>query len=196
MVTVSKQLNLGAIIHDPISDALIHSMGALFVDDTDMYTWRRHILDPGDLWEQTQIEIEQWSHLLNATGGALKPEKCWWYLLDYTCKDGEWKYTDAVPRELYIINPDGTKSTIKQEGATVSKKTLGIYDSPAGGNNDHLDYIQGKAMKWVNRMANGHLLSHMAWVAYKHQLWLGLRYGLGTMTNDSAPAQTLLDKVD
>jgi hypothetical protein len=38
MVTVFKQLNLGAIIHDPISDALIHSMGPLFVDDTDMYT--------------------------------------------------------------------------------------------------------------------------------------------------------------
>jgi hypothetical protein len=38
MVTVFKQLNLGAIIHDPISDALIHSMGALFVDDMDMYT--------------------------------------------------------------------------------------------------------------------------------------------------------------
>jgi hypothetical protein len=26
---------------------------------------------------------------LNATGGALKPEKCFWYLLDYKCKDGE-----------------------------------------------------------------------------------------------------------
>ena len=61
MVTVFKQLNLGAIIHDPISDALIHSMGALFVEDTDMYTWRRHILNPGELWKQTQIEIEQWS---------------------------------------------------------------------------------------------------------------------------------------
>ncbi len=101
MVTVFKQLNLGAIIHDPISDALIHSMGALLLDNTDMNTWRRHILDPGDLWEQTQIEIKQWSRLLNATGGALKPEKCWWYLLDYTCKDGEWKYADAIPRELY-----------------------------------------------------------------------------------------------
>jgi hypothetical protein len=38
MVTVFKQLNLGVIMHDPISDILIHSMGALFVDDTDMYT--------------------------------------------------------------------------------------------------------------------------------------------------------------
>jgi hypothetical protein len=135
MVTVFKQLNLGAIIHNPILDILIHSMGVLFINDTDMYTWRRHILDPGELWAQTQFEIKQWSCLLNATGGALKPEKYWWYLLDYTCKDGQWTYANTVPRDLFITNPDGTKSAIKQEEATVSKKTLGIYDSPAGGNN-------------------------------------------------------------
>jgi hypothetical protein len=58
MVTVFKQLNLGAIMHNPISDVLIHSMGAFFVDDTDMYTWQEHILDPGELWAQTQIEME------------------------------------------------------------------------------------------------------------------------------------------
>jgi hypothetical protein len=50
-------------------------MGALFVDDTDLYTWRQDIMDPGELWGQTQIELEQWSCLLNAMGGALKPEK-------------------------------------------------------------------------------------------------------------------------
>ncbi len=153
-------------------------------------------MDPVELWAQTQFKIEQWSRLLNATGGALKPEKCWWYLLDYTCEDGQWMYTNAIPRDLFITNPDGTKSAIKQEEATVSKKTLGIYDSPAGGNNDHLDYIKGKATTWVNRMTNGHLPSHMAWVAYKHQLWPGLRYGLGTMTNNIPPAKKLLDNVD
>jgi hypothetical protein len=36
MVTVFKQLNLGAIMDDPISDVLIYSLGALFVDNTDM----------------------------------------------------------------------------------------------------------------------------------------------------------------
>jgi hypothetical protein len=46
-VTVFKQLNLGAIMHDPILDVLIHLMGALFVEDKDMYTWWKHILDPG-----------------------------------------------------------------------------------------------------------------------------------------------------
>jgi hypothetical protein len=170
MVTVFKQLNLGAKIKDPILDTLIYMMGALFVDDTNMYTWREEILDPGELWAQTQIKIKHWSCLLNATGGALKPEKCWWCLLDYTCEDGEWKYADIVPQDLLITNPDGTKSAIKQEEATTSKKTLGIYDPPAGGNKGHLDYIRSKETTWINRMANGHLPSHIAWVAYRHQL--------------------------
>jgi hypothetical protein len=113
MVTVFKQLNLKAIINNPLSDMIIHSMGALFVDDTDMYKWRKHIMDPTELWAQTQIKIALWSNLLNATGGALKPEKCFWYLLDYTCTDREWSYANIVPRELLITNPDGSKSPIK-----------------------------------------------------------------------------------
>ncbi len=38
MVTVFKQLTLGAIINDSISDVIIHSMGTLFVDKANMYT--------------------------------------------------------------------------------------------------------------------------------------------------------------
>ncbi len=37
MVNVFKQLNLGAIISDPISGTFIHLMEALFMDDTNMY---------------------------------------------------------------------------------------------------------------------------------------------------------------
>jgi hypothetical protein len=196
LVNVYKQLNLGALIMDPITAAMIHSMGALFVDDTNLYTWREGLLDPGELWCQAQLELEQWSCLLNATGGALKPEKCFWYLLDYKCEDGEWSYTEMSPYEMFLTNPDGTKSPIKQEMVTDSKKTLGIHDSPAGGNAAHLSSIKDKASVWVQRMQNGHLPCHIAWAAYKHQMWPGLRYGLGTMTNDIEPAKELLHAED
>ncbi len=82
--------------------------------------------------------------MLNATGGALKPEKYFWYLLDYVCKDGEWKYAEMVPRNMIITNPDGTKSPIQQEMDTESKKTLGIHDPPSGGNTTHLSSIKTK----------------------------------------------------
>ena len=196
MVNVFKQLNLGSMIQDPITEEMIHTMGALFVDDIDLYTWKEDAVDPGEVWSQAQLELEHWSRLLNATGGALKPDKCFWYLIDYKCVDGEWQYADLVPRELVITNPDGSTSPISQEEVTLSKKTLGVHDSPAGGNTDHLLYIKEKVSGWVSRMSNGHLPSHMAWVAYRHQLWPGVRYGLGTMTNDLEAADNLLHKED
>jgi hypothetical protein len=45
-------------------------------------------------------------------------------------------------------------------------------------------------------MKNGHLPSHVAWIAYKHQLWPSLKYGLGTMTNEMEVADKLLNKTD
>jgi hypothetical protein len=45
-------------------------------------------------------------------------------------------------------------------------------------------------------MTNSHLPSHIAWVAYRQQLWSGLCYDLGTMTNNMKPTSTLLDNVD
>ena len=151
LVNVFKQLELGALVVDPIMQELIHSMGTLFVDDTDLYTWKDGLLDPGELWLQTQLELTQWSTVLNATGGALKPEKCFWYMLDYTCEDGEWSYAEMTPRQLFVTNPDGIKSQINQEEVTVSKKTRGIHDTPAGGNEEHLKYIQQKASTWTDR---------------------------------------------
>jgi hypothetical protein len=71
---------------------------------------------------------------------------------------------------MLITNPDGTKSPINQVKVTESKKTLGINDSPSGGNATHLSSIKAKLIIWVNGMTNGHLPNHMAWIAYKHQL--------------------------
>jgi hypothetical protein len=45
-------------------------------------------------------------------------------------------------------------------------------------------------------MTNGHLPSNIAWVAYRHQLWTRLRYGLGIMTNDIKPATRLLNNIN
>ncbi len=45
-------------------------------------------------------------------------------------------------------------------------------------------------------MQNGHLPCLIAWTAYTHQMWPGLRYGLETMTNDIEPAKELLHAED
>ncbi len=45
-------------------------------------------------------------------------------------------------------------------------------------------------------MQNGHLPNHMAWTAYKLQLWPGLGYGLGTMTSNLEATESIFNKAD
>ena len=77
-----------------------------------------------------------------------------------------------------------------------SKKTLGVRDCPAGENKSHLKYIQDKVNGWIDKMKNGHLSSSMGWVAYRFQLWPGIRYGIGIMTNDLEEVEKALEKSD
>ena len=195
LVNVYKQLGLGSFITDPISLETIHTMGGLFVDDTDLYTGNDtpsangEVSDPMELCIRTQGNLDQWNNLLIASGGALKPEKCFWYSLNYISVEGRWCYADVSDFELTITCPDGGVNKINQKSPTTSMKTLGVVDAPAGGNIGHLEYIKSKTAIWVNRMKNGHLPSHIAWIAYRLQLWASIRYGIGTMTNDIEEAE-------
>ena len=196
LVNVYKQLGLGSYLIDPITTESVYSMGAIYVDDADLYTSSEDLTNEVDLVVQTQNNVDQWNDLLKASGGALKPEKCFWYMLDYTCVDGVWYYIEHNDFELTVTSPDRSASTIEQKSVRESMKTLGVYDSPIGGNKGHLDYLKAKASDWVNKMSNGHLSSNVAWIAYRLQLWPGIRYGLGTLTNDIEEADKLFSEVE
>ena len=49
---------------------------------------------------------------------------------------------------------------------------------------------------WIDKTRNGNLSSSMGWIAYKFQLRPGVRYYIGTMTNDLEEAYMVLDKTD
>ena len=72
------------------------------------------------------------------TGGCLKPEKCFWYMLDYECSDGEWLPRELLDWELMISMDDGTQQPIYSLSPHESKKALGVEDCPAGSNSKQL----------------------------------------------------------
>ena len=71
-----------------------------------------------------------------------------------------------------------------------------MWDGPAAGSNGQLKKISGKYGTWTTRMKNGYLPPHMGWMAHKYKLWMSMRYGIGTMTNDVKDSKHLLDKWD
>jgi hypothetical protein len=45
-----------------------------------------------DLIPQMHAVVDTWEGLVRATGGALRDDKSYWYLLDYKFQQGRWKY--------------------------------------------------------------------------------------------------------
>ena len=94
IIQAHKRKGHGAQFLCPISNLKCHLAGIIFVDDTDLF----HI-DKGankDA-EETQFDLQEsitnWGKLLLATGGALKPSKCFYYLISFEWRqDGSWKY--------------------------------------------------------------------------------------------------------
>ena len=75
-----------------------------------------------------------WGKLLIATGGLLKPEKCFYYMVNYDWHaDGTWSYSAMVnEEELLVPGLDDKATPIELLPVTVSKKTLGVWTNPAG----------------------------------------------------------------
>jgi hypothetical protein len=152
----------------PISGKTIEFMGEIYVDDTNLLTILLEVFDSDAILLAAQNNLDKWAELLIATGGVLNPEKCYWYMVSYVCRKGEWEYDDTKLYELTIILPDGTCKAITQLCVMDSRKMLGVWSFPNGSDNKHLqEVVIKKTTKWVGKLKNSHLPVHLAWKAYR-----------------------------
>jgi len=64
--------------------------GFTFIDDTNLIvTSTMH--QTNEVIQQMNNMLTIWNGLLNATGGALVPDKCFWYLIDFKWEYNAWQ---------------------------------------------------------------------------------------------------------
>ena len=169
LIVAYKSLGYGSKVMSPITKDWLDIMGVLYVDDTDLYIMNECVKSSVDIRDDSQGALTAWGKLLIATGGMLKPEKCFYYFVDYEWQDdGSWVYSDMVDWELLVPQSDGSETPIEQLPVDKSKKTLGIWTNPAGDCTKQLKIIRGKVEKWTDRLQAGKLPSRWAWVSYFH----------------------------
>jgi hypothetical protein len=84
IVRAHKRKGHGAKFMCPISNLKFHLAGIIFVDDTDLIHINMGQNEDADLaLIHLQDSISNWGQLLLATGGALKPSKCFYYLISF-----------------------------------------------------------------------------------------------------------------
>jgi hypothetical protein len=122
-----------------------------------------------------QRAIENWGRLLIATGGTLKPDKCFYHLIDFAWRQkGGWQYIAHHEDEgaaLFVPLPDGTMAPISHLAVDDAQKTLGVTTCPSGNSTGSLHQMKGKAKKWFDLLTAGRLHRRMMWFSVDRQMW-------------------------
>jgi hypothetical protein len=176
----------GAKFFCPVTKLQHHLSAILYVDDTDLL----HIdLTKDESVKDVHIAIQEsvnsWGNLLTATEGVLQPQKCFYSIISFKWKNGEWKYAENNKNNKYSITvplPGGGNAAIIHKSITHAGKTLGAMTSPDGNSSTSLGMMQDNAQQLINDVRGGHLHRHNVWFSMKVQLWPSVRYGICSST--------------
>jgi len=128
-----------------------------FVNDTVLIT-NHESNDVAQVSQKMQHSLSMWHGLLQATGGELVPEKCFWYLIDFNWINYKWQYKRdmELPGQLSIEQEHG-KIIIPQLETSKACRTLGVRIAPDGNNQMEAHHLQGVVVEWASHMARANL---------------------------------------
>ncbi len=183
MIRAHKRKGHGAKFLCPISKLNCHIAGVIFVDDTDLLHINMYVNEGVDeTLLHLQESITNWGKLLLATGGALKPCKCFYYLISFEWReDGLWGYAKNETNQEYQIRvplADGSMAEIEQYGVNVPSKTLGSITCPTGSGEGAILAMQEKSLTWEATVREGKMSRRNVWFMMRVQFWPRIAYGL------------------
>lgn len=134
--------------------------------------------------KKMQEKLKAWMAGVGVTGGILAPLKCWWYLVPFKCKAGEWKA--ANPQEnapLWIQNHGQVVPTeVKRLSTTIGMNMLGVHLAPDGNMTVHIKYLQRKAETWALHMKQSRSNQEETWTVLHRTIPFAMCYSLQATT--------------
>ena len=88
------------------SAVAITLIGLLYVDDTDLIIVGEKNETETTVHQRLQNAITVWNGALNVTCGALRPEKCYWYFMNFTWKNGTANLSSFPPQPILLHRPN------------------------------------------------------------------------------------------
>jgi hypothetical protein len=185
IVHAYKSKGFGAGFYSVMSRAFLSLAALLYMDDTDLLHMSRCDDERvEDFVKRVQDATYYWAKLLQATGGDLKPSKCYWYLLAYQFSKGQVKLGrvgESSPLELRIPQTSGEDVLIELKELNEASEVLGVWSSPSGTDGRHLKYMMEKGYKWSRRVTASSLSPAEVWQSFKTQAIPSVTYGLVPM---------------
>jgi len=133
-------------------------VGFTIVDDMDLC-----VTHQSNQAEQVVMQMKKamihWEGLLQATGGVLVPEKCFWYLVKFEHTNSKWSYKkcNQVPGSISLLDSDHQQVPIQRLEPLEARQTLGIQIAPNDNMATKLAYLLDVTKEWQRKMKHAKL---------------------------------------
>ena len=163
-----------------LSQGLFQLCGFSYVDDCDL-------IADGDnadtVHSKLQLMLTVWDKLMEVTGAAIAPDKCWWYLVDFVWSGGLWHYRDAgKDKILRVRDKDGIFNRLEYQGFKTSMEMVGVLLAPNGNQTEQLQRLRKKATTWAGHINTSPLDDVSVWLALNQTILRGVEYPLAATT--------------
>jgi len=159
-------------------------VGFGFVDDTDLCITATDG-QPKTVLKNMQQSLQLWANLLRVTGGALVPEKCFWYFVcqEWNTRTAQWTYTDPDPsHRLQVPDDEGNQVHIPQLKASDARRTLGVQLAPHGNDEVEFQFLVKTSRQWQQSMAKAKVTHSATEFGMQQMILRKLAYPLAATT--------------
>ena len=167
----------GVVFQSPISRERFSISSLALVDDTDVVSG---IPEDAPMLDENIIQVlssqvKDWEGAVRVTGGALVPEKSFYWLLNNT--NGILSGRTSGPNIL-VRDSEGHEGAIPFISLSESRRTLGVLINPLGTWTEQRNKMRASMEKWIEASRVANLSRNDAMVELKTRVLPQLLYGL------------------
>ena len=185
MFEILHSLNLATLITMPISGTELTLVGFAYIDDSDLFSFSQtHDVDT--TVKQMQEIVDNWELAAKVTGGALAPNKCWWYLIEFEWdKKNDCTYASKKIDDKYVLTTKNAKNEteiLKRLQPNIAQEMLGVYIAPDGNNDEQVKQLKLKSERSGEIIRTSNIYASEAWIGLVTMATKSIEYCLPATT--------------
>jgi hypothetical protein len=152
LITIMDAQGFNAIFMATLSATILKMCAFMFVDDCDLINTAEDVhTSATSILPRFQQAIDCWEGCLRATGGGIKPNKSFWYLIDWKWNGTEWKYhtKEDSPGDISVYD-NGNRATLRRYEPHEPNQTLGIHLAMDGNQTGEKLHLRQEAVDFAD----------------------------------------------
>ena len=179
LINMMRTAGFGIRLNTCLSLTALAFLCYAFVDDTDLVHTGSSVNTTGQsIIQDMRRFLRHWEGGLRATGGALRVDKSYWYLIDFKWCSNSWQYASKtdVPGDIHVRDADDTIKKLTRLEPYEARETLGIFIAMDGNQEAQVEHLRNKANLFAEQIRTGFVSKEEAWHSLHTTIMKTLEY--------------------